>query len=53
MRLTGPRLTALLGVIGLGIVIATDQIVPATSAYQGQMRLWLAARASGIVCSCS
>jgi predicted ferric reductase len=32
------------------IVIATDQIVPATSAYQAQMRLWLAARASGIVC---
>ena len=40
----------LLGLIGLGIVIATDQIVPATSAYQAQMRLWLAARASGIVC---
>ena len=50
MRLTGPRFMVLVGFIGLGIVIATDQIVPATSAYQAQMRLWLAARASGIVC---
>ena len=29
--------------------MATDQIVPASTAYQAQMRLWLAARASGIV----
>ena len=34
----------------LGIVIATDQIVPATSAHQAQLRVWLAARATGIVC---
>ncbi len=50
MRLSGPRFAILLGLLGLGIVIATDQIVPASSAYQAQMRLWLAARASGIVC---
>jgi predicted ferric reductase len=50
MRLTGPRFVVLLAFLGLGIVIATDQIVPATSAYQAQMRLWLAARAAGIVC---
>ena len=50
MRLSGPRFAILLGVLGVGIVLATDQIVPATSAYQAQMRLWLAARASGIVC---
>ncbi len=49
MRLTAPRFAILLGLLGLGIVIATDQIVPATTAYQAQMRLWLAARASGIV----
>lgn len=28
---------------------ATDQILPATSSYQAQMRIWMAARASGIV----
>jgi sulfoxide reductase heme-binding subunit YedZ len=49
MRLTGPRFLILLGLLGVGIVVATDQIVPASTAYQAQMRLWLAARASGIV----
>ena len=49
MRLTGPRFLVLLGLLGIGIVVATDQIVPASTAYQAQMRLWLAARASGIV----
>lgn len=49
MRLSGPRFTILLGLLGLGIVIATDQIVPASSAYQAQTRVWLAARAAGIV----
>jgi predicted ferric reductase len=50
MRLSGARFAILLGLLGLGIVVATDQIVPATSAYQAQMRVWLAARAAGIVC---
>jgi methionine sulfoxide reductase heme-binding subunit len=50
MRLTGPRFIALLGLLGLGIVLATDQIVPATSEHQAQLRVWLAARASGLVC---
>jgi hypothetical protein len=50
MRLSGPRFAILLGLLGLGLVVATDQIVPASSAYQAQMRLWLAARAGGIVC---
>ena len=49
MRLSGPRFVVLLGLLGIGIVVATDQIVPATSAYQAQMRVWLAARAAGIV----
>jgi predicted ferric reductase len=49
MRLSGPLFAVLLGLLGLGIVVATDQIVPATSAYQAQMRVWLAARAAGIV----
>jgi len=50
MRLSGPRFAILLGLLGLGIVVATDQIVPATSVYQAQMRVWLAARAAGVVC---
>lgn len=49
MRLTGPRFLVLLGLLGIGIVLATDQIVPATSVHQAQLRIWLAARASGIV----
>ncbi len=49
MRLSGPRFAILLGLLGLGIVVATDQIVPASSAYQAQTRVWLAARAAGIV----
>jgi len=50
MRLTGPRFVVLLGLLGIGIVLATDQIVPATSEHQAQLRVWLAARASGLVC---
>lgn len=39
----------LLGLLVLGIMVATDQIVPATSERQAQLRLWLAARSTGIV----
>ena len=47
-RLSG-RATVLLGlVIALALVYATDQIVPATSDRQAQLRIWLAARAAGI-----
>ncbi len=49
MRLTGPHFAILLGVLVLGIMVATDQIVPATSERQAQLRLWLAARSTGIV----
>jgi predicted ferric reductase len=49
MRLRGPALLALFGVIALVIVGATDQIVPATSEHQAELRIWLAARATGIV----
>ena len=49
MKLSG-RLTVLLLVgIGLVVVYATDQILPATSPYQASMRVWLAARATGLV----
>jgi hypothetical protein len=40
---------AVLGaVLGMLVIAATDQIVPASSEYQAQMRVWLAARAAGL-----
>lgn len=48
-RLTGGRFVALLAAIGILVVLATDQVVPASSSHQAQMRIWLAARASGFV----
>jgi predicted ferric reductase len=47
-RLSGPGLVVLMVVAGLVIIYATDQIVPATSERQAQLRVWLAARATGI-----
>jgi hypothetical protein len=49
MRLRGPTLVALFALVGLVIVFATDQVVPASSEHQAQMRIWLTARAAGIV----
>ncbi|MBP1704437.1 MAG: Ferric reductase domain protein transrane component domain protein, partial [Chloroflexi bacterium] len=48
VRLSGAAWLVLGALLGLVIVVATDQVVPATSAYQAQMRVWLAARATGI-----
>ncbi|MGZ6341153.1 MAG: hypothetical protein ACXWMX_04835 [Candidatus Limnocylindrales bacterium] len=48
MRLKGPSSLVLGAIVGLIIVYATDQIVPASSAREAQIRLWLAARATGI-----
>lgn len=48
MRLSVRAWIVLGAALGILIVVATDQIVPATSAYQAQMRIWLAARATGI-----
>ncbi len=48
MRLSGRTLAVLGAALGIIVVVATDQIVPATSQYQAQMRLWLAARAAGL-----
>ncbi len=48
MRLSGRAVVVLGAVVGLAIVAATDQIVPASSEVQARMRLWLAARATGI-----
>ncbi len=48
MRLSARAWVVLGAALGILIVVATDQVAPATSAYQAQMRFWLAARATGI-----
>lgn len=49
MRLSARAWVVLGAALALLAVFATDQVVPATSEYQAQMRLWLAGRATGIV----
>ncbi len=48
MRLSGRAFAIALAVAGLAIVAATDQVVPASSAHQAQLRVWLAGRATGV-----
>ena len=48
MRLSIRNLAIIGAVLGLVVILSTDQILPASNAYQAQMRLWLAARAAGI-----
>jgi sulfoxide reductase heme-binding subunit YedZ len=48
MRLSGRAFLVILAVVGLVAVVATDQVVPASSTHQAQLRIWLAARAAGI-----
>lgn len=48
MKLSGRFTVFLVFAIGLMVVYATDQILPATSPYQASMRVWLAARATGL-----
>ena len=48
MRLSARTLLILGAVLGVILVWSSDQIVPPTTAYQAQMRVWLVARASGI-----
>jgi predicted ferric reductase len=47
-RLSGRGALMLGAVIALILIYATDQIVPATSERQAELRIWLAARATGI-----
>ena len=47
-RLSGGALTVLAAIAGLAIVLATDQVLPATSEHQAQLRVWLGSRAAGI-----
>jgi sulfoxide reductase heme-binding subunit YedZ len=46
-RLTIGPMLAVGAVVGLVIIAATDQILPATSTHQAEMRIWLASRAAG------
>ncbi len=48
MRLSARAWIVLGAALGLLVVFSTDQVLPATSAYQAQMRVWLAGRATGI-----
>lgn len=49
MKMSGRVVVIIFAALGLVIVAATDQILPASSAYQAQVRVWLAARATGLV----
>lgn len=46
-RLAAGPFLAVAAVVGLVLVGATDQILPATSAHQAELRIWLASRAAG------
>lgn len=48
-RLSLPVLVALGAIAGLAIVFTTDQVLPATSEHQAQLRIWLGSRAAGLV----
>ncbi len=48
-RLGGGTFVAAIALVGIVIVMATDQVVPASSGHQAQLRIWLASRAAGLV----
>ena len=48
MRLKGSTVAALGALLIIGILYATDQVAPAGTAREAQLRIWLAARATGI-----
>ncbi len=48
-RISGRTFAVLVALAGLVAVYTTDQVVPATSAHQAELRIWLAARAAGFV----
>jgi len=48
-RLSLPVLIALGAIATLAIIFATDQVLPATSTHQAQLRAWLGSRAAGLV----
>ena len=48
-RLTSRSSAILLAVLGLIVIYATGQILPAATDRQAELRFWLAARATGLV----
>ena len=48
-RIRGRTFLAAIAVVGIVIVLATDQVVPASSDHQARLRIWLASRAAGLV----
>jgi len=48
LRLKGHTIVALAAVVIIVILYATDQVAPASSAREAQLRVWLAARACGL-----
>lgn len=48
-RLSARSSAILLAVLGVIVVYATDQVLPATTDRQAELRFWLAARATGVV----
>lgn len=48
-RLSGAALTVIAALAGLLIVFTTDQVLPATSEHQAQLRIWLGSRAAGFM----
>lgn len=48
-RLSGALLTVLAAATGLVLVFTTDQVLPATSEHQAQLRIWLGSRAAGFM----
>ena len=47
-RLSGATLAILAATAMLAVIFATDQVLPATSAHQAQVRAWLGSRAAGL-----
>jgi sulfoxide reductase heme-binding subunit YedZ len=49
LRLSMRGSAVLASVLGLTVIVATDQILPASSDRQAELRFWLSARATGVV----
>ncbi len=48
-RLSGRSFVIAIAIVGIVIVLATDQVVPAASEHQARLRIWLASRAAGVL----
>lgn len=48
-RIGGGTWLVLAAAVGIALVFATDQVLPASSAHQAQVRVWLGARAAGFM----